>query len=313
MHPNDRSPSSPDPEPSSDATVLRDQREANEQLVLAMLRAHEGADTARAELLSAHEGADTARAELLSAEDAAGVLRVSAAELRSIAELRERLLGIVGHDLRNPLNTIIMASGLLIARGELGEADSRLVHRIVNSGQRMARMIGQLVDFTRARLGGGFALTLEKADLGCVCRNIAEELRIGAQAEIRVATDGDLTGSFDPDRLAEVLSNLASNAVDHATPGTPVLIDAHGDGAFVVATVTNEGAAIPPELLPVIFTAFRQMDDGAQKRSNEHLGLGLYIASEIVRCHGGSLTVRSADGTTTFTMRLPRTPEALTT
>lgn len=297
MHPNDRLPTSPDPKASSDATVLRDQRDANEQLVLATLRAH--------------ENADLARAELTSAADAAGELRVSAAELRSIAELRERLLGIVGHDLRNPLNTIIMASGLMLARGELSEADSRLVPSVINSGQRMARMIGQLVDFTRARLGGGFAVTRQEADLGEVCRNIAEELRIGAQAEVRVATAGDLTACFDPDRLAEVISNLAGNAIDHATASTPILIDARADGAFVVATVTNQGAVIPAELLPLIFTAFRQMDDGVVKRSNDHLGLGLYIANEIVRCHGGSLTVRSADGTTTFTMRLPRTPEAL--
>jgi len=277
---SDRQPSttSEPPPPSGAAAILRDQREANENLILAALRASEDADT----------------------------LRDRAEQLRSVAEFRERLIGIVGHDLRNPLNTMLMASGLLLAHGALGDADSRLVSRIVNSGERMARMINQLLEFTRARLGGGFPLMLARTDLGDICRNIVDELRLSASAEIRLDVAGDLTGTWDADRLAEVVSNLTANAIDHAAAGTTVAIDVHADGIAVVAAITNHGVCIPEDELPVIFEVFRSGDGTA--RTAGHLGLGLYISSEVVRSHGGTLSVRSSDGTTTFTMRLPRVP-----
>jgi signal transduction histidine kinase len=268
--------------------LLRLQRDANEKLVLAGIRANEVADEALGALQHAVREA-SAREEAL----------------RTTAEFRERLIGIVGHDLRSPLNTMLMASGLLIARGGLSQEDARLASRIVTSGQRMARMISQLVEFTRARLGGDFELKRSRKDLGDICKDIAEELRIGASTEIHLLRDGDLVGTWDADRLAEAVSNLANNAVDFATPGTPVVIHAHGDGDGVVVEVTNQGPCISPEVLPVIFDAFRRGPASKSARSG-NLGLGLYIASEIVRAHGGTLTARSSDGTTTFTLRLPR-------
>ena len=287
-------PNSDPPQPSNGGDVLRDQQAANEHLVLATLRAH--------------EDADGVREALERAEHVAGLLKQSEGELRATAEFRERLMGIIGHDLRGPLGTILMASGLVISHGNLGEADARLVGRIVDSGQRMARMINQLVEFTRARLGGGFVLTPVDVDLGAVCWNIAEELRIGSSAEIQLAREGDLIGRWDADRLAEVLSNIIGNAVEHATPGTPIVIGARSEQRTVVVDVTNRGDEIPAELLPVIFTAFRRAveDRSDVRRTAGHLGLGLYIASELVGCHGGTLAVRSADGSTTFTIRLPR-------
>ena len=292
MSRDDRFFESPDRVPLSDAAVLRDQRDANEKLVLATLLAQ--------------EAADSARAALHSAEHDAGVLRASTEELQSVAEFRERLIGIVGHDLRNPLNTVIMASGLLLSRGDLGEADTRLVKRIVESGQRMARTINQLMDFTRARLGG-LSLSLARADAGDICRNIADEMRISSSADIVLAAHGDLAGSWDADRISEVISNLVGNAIDYAAPDSSITIDARGDQASVSVDITNQGKTIPPESLTTIFLAYRRTTDPA-KRSNEHLGLGLYIASEIVRAHHGTLNVRSSDGSTTFTVWLPRVP-----
>jgi signal transduction histidine kinase len=281
-------PERPDDGSANGDDLLWLQREANEKLVLAGIRAHEELDDA----LGAQRRAEEDTSER----------RVREEELLATAEFRERMIGIIGHDLRNPLSTIVMACGLLIAHGDLTEADARLADRIVNSARRMTRMIGQLVEFTRARLGGGFELNLAPSNLGDVCRNIAEELRISSSAEIRETIEGNLGGTWDADRLAEVVSNIAANAVDHATPGTPVLIHAHDDGGAVVAEITNQGACIPPDLLPVIFKAFR----GEVKPNTGHLGLGLYIASEIVRSHSGTLDVRSSDGTTTFRLRLPR-------
>lgn len=272
--------------------VTHFQREANEKLVLTAIRAQEQSDAAVDGRRRAEEEAVTVRAREM--------------ELLTTAEFRERLIGIIGHDLRNPLNAIVMASTLQLARGHLTDEDARLAKRVVSSGQRMARMIGQLVEFTRARLGGGFTLTLKECHLGTICRDIAEELRISSAHEIHQTSEGELHGRWDADRIAEALSNIAGNAVDHATPGTPVVMHAYGEAGTAVIEITNQGACIPPALLPGIFKAFR--GEGSQAKPNtDHLGLGLYIASEVAQSHGGTLSVRSSNGATTFTMRLPRT------
>lgn len=310
MHPDH--PPSPSPEiddsvAARDAGILRDQREANEKLVLATILACEDADGLRIARDAAREDADAAKEARASAEHIAGELRDVAARDGLVAEFRERLIGIVGHDLRTPLNAILMASDLLVARGNLNEADVRIVNRVSASGERMARMIAQLLEFTRVRLGAGFWLALGPADAGAVCANIAEELRVTASCEIVTTSTGDVTGSWDADRLGNVVSNLAGNAVDHAAPGTSVRIDARDDGQAVVIEVTNEGECIPPHLQPGIFEAYRRATADAHSTA-DHLGLGLYISAEIARAHGGSLKVRSEGGSTTFTMRLPRVP-----
>ena len=281
------------PPPAAPAVqgVLRDQRDANEQLVLATLRAQAETDTAR----------DARRA----AEALAESMRVRAEELLAVAEFRERLIGIVGHDLRNPLNSMLMASGLLLAHGELSEADGRLVHRIVDSGQRIARMITQVLDFTRGKLGGGFSLEPTRADLGEIFRDVVEEHRLGSGAEIQLEVAGDVVGRWDGDRLAAVASNLVGNALDHSTPATPVTVRIHGDEGMVFAEVSNLGPPIPIAMLPTMFLPYRS--GSSERRRVGHMGLGLYISSEMARSHGGTLGVRSADGSTTFTLSLPRT------
>jgi signal transduction histidine kinase len=116
--------------------------------------------------------------------------------------------------------------------------------------------------------------------------------------------EGDVTGIWDPDRLMEALLNIAGNAAEHAAPGTGVTIRARPEGAEVVVEISNQGDPIPPELLPIIFDPFRS--GTRAKPSAGHLGLGLYIAKQIVLASGGTLDARSDDGTTTFMMRLPR-------
>jgi signal transduction histidine kinase len=274
-----------------DGGIVGLQRRANEQLLLAGLRAQEQLE-------------DALESQRTHAEDT-NVLQRREAELIATAEFRERMLSIIGHDLRNPLNAIVMACSVLTARGDLTERDASLVGRIVSSGQRMTRMISQLVGFTQATLGGDFELVLAASDLGDVCRNIAEELSLSSSVTVNVTTEGDLLGLWDADRLAEVVSNIAGNAVDHATPGTPVLIHCRAEGALVLAEITNLGVCIPAETLPLIFSAFRR-GQLSQTPQAGHLGLGLYIASQIAHSHGGTLVVRSSDGSTTFTLRLPR-------
>ena len=263
-------------------SVLVAQREANEQMVRATIRAHEMTD-------EAHNARD--RAEQ------------SQRELRSVAEFREMFIGVLGHDLRNPLSSIVMAAALMLRRDNLDEQDAKNVARIIRSSQRMTRMITQLLDLTRARLGGGLPIEPKSIDLRDLCRNVADEF----EAKVQLDAEGDLTGTWDEDRLTEVLSNLAGNAIEHAAPGTLVNVKGYADAAEVVVEVTNQGEPIPADVLPFIFEPFRRAKR-AQKSPTGNLGLGLYIAQQIVFSHGGTLDVRSAEGTTTFVMRLPRLP-----
>jgi signal transduction histidine kinase len=145
-------------------------------------------------------------------------------------------------------------------------------------------------------------------DLGEICRNIADELRLSSSAEVELVVHGDLSGTWDADALAAVMSNIAGNAIDHRASGTAVVIDARTDGELVVVAITNRGTCIAVELLPEIFNAFRRLRSSVKRA--DHLGLGLYISWEIVRAHGGTIEVTSADETTTFTVRLPRVASA---
>jgi signal transduction histidine kinase len=262
-------------------TLIVDQREANERMVAATIRAQELVDEAAAAKERAEE---------------------SERELHAVAEFREMFIGMLGHDLRNPLGSIVMAAASLLRRAHVDEQDAETAARIIRSSQRINRMITQLLDLTRARLGGGLPIEPQPTDLREVCRNVVEEF----EATIQLEVEGDVTGTWDQDRLAEVLSNLAGNAIEYAAPGTVVIVKAHADGAEVVVEIKNQGVPLPADVLPFIFEPFRRAKQ--LKSVTGNLGLGLYIAHEIVLSHGGSLDAHSAEGTTTFVMRLPRHP-----
>ena len=245
----------------------------------------------------------TTRAQESRAKAEAAQVRAeeSERELRAVAEFREMFIGILGHDLKNPLAAIRMAAGLLQRSDHCGPQDKMATALIGNSARRMTRMINQLLDLTRARLGGGLPLELKHTDLREVCQSIVAEF----EAHIRLEVEGDVTGTWDADRLAEVLSNIAGNAIEHADPGTAVVVGARADGEGVVVEVSNRGNPIPPDVLPFIFEPFRRARQ-LEKSATGNLGLGLFIAQQIVLSHGGRLDAHSADGTTTFVIRLPR-------
>jgi PAS domain S-box-containing protein len=259
--------------------VTDDLREANQHMVNATIRAQELTERVEEALARSEE---------------------SERELRTIAEFRERFIAILGHDLRNPLGTIGLGAASLLQHARLDEQDRRTVLRIGASIERMSRMIHQLLDFTRARLGGGFPLEPKAGNLRDVLQNVAEEFG----AAIHLEVEGDVTGAWDPDRLTEALSNIAGNAIEHARPGTEVLIRAHREGEDVIVEILNQGDPIPGDLLPFIFEPFRRGRREPSAAGN--LGLGLYIAQQIVLASGGKLDARSVDGTTAFVMRLPR-------
>jgi PAS domain S-box-containing protein len=262
-----------------------DLREANQQLVSATIRAQELA-----------EEAEAAKARIEDRER----------ELREVAEFREMFIGIVGHDLRNPLAAIGLTAASLLRHGRLEEHAKTQVARIVSAKDRMARMISQLLDLTRARLGGGFLFEPKLTDLREVFQGVVEEF----EAPIQLEVEGDLTGTWDPDRLAEALSNITGNAIEHAVPGTAVVVKAHAEGPEVVVEITNQGEAIPEEVLPFIFEPFRRAEQH-KKSATGNLGLGLYIAKQIVHSGSGTLVAYSIDGKTTFLMRLPREAPSL--
>ena len=290
MHSDDQFPETPS---QPHASVLVDQRDANEQLVLATLRAQEDAE-------QAHSGR-------IIAESESDELRAASAALVDAAQFRERLLGIIGHDLRNPLNSIVMAAELIAGGKTPPERSVWLANRILESGQRMARMIDQLADFTRARVGGGLVLELRSCDLAVVCRNVVEELELASRKQIGLVATGDCSGTFDEDRVAEALSNLVGNELDHATEGTPVLVRVAAGGGWLVAEIENEGVGISAEQLASIFDAFRHNRTDVRRQAG-HLGLGLFISREIAQAHGGTLDGQSTGGKTTFSLRLPRVP-----
>lgn len=237
------------------------------------------------------------------------VLRSNAAEaeLREVAEFRERLIGVIGHDLRSPLNAMLMGASLLASGGHLPEAEAKLAGRIINSGRRMTRIISALMDFTRARLGGGLEIQVAPVDLGALCEHIAGELRLAAAANVKVTVRGDVAGAWDEARLGEAISNVANNAVEHGEPRAAVDIDVSGAGDDIAIAITNRGPTIPPESMREMFEPFKQ---GSAARHPGHLGLGLFIAQQVVLAHGGTMTVESVRGATTFTMRIPRTPRS---
>jgi len=262
---------------------------------------------ARAETVLARAETVGARAETVGARAAAAAGKTREYDLLEIAGFRETLIGMVGHDLRNPLAAIALAASSLVRHGSLNPKALTSMVQITSGADRMGRLIDRLLDFTRARLGGGIPVKLERSDLGEICKRIAKELETGLSARVMCDCRGDLTGMWDADRLAEVVSNIGGNAVEYADPGTAITITAWGQEGAVVVEVGNHGVAIAPELLPHIFDPFRR-GKPTDVSKNRSLGLGLYIAHQLVIAHGGTITARSKDGTTTFAVMLPRFP-----
>jgi signal transduction histidine kinase len=227
---------------------------------------------------------------------------------RNVDRSKELFLGVLGHDLRNPLGAILMTTTNMLEREGPDWRHARAASRIIDSGNRMDGMIRDLLDFTQSRLGTGIPVVKSDNDLHRVCRQAIDEFR-GFHPEISVQLDatGELKGQWDSERMSQVLSNLLGNAYQHGAPGVPVEVKLRGGPEAVVLTVRNEGPPIASTDLKNIFSPFRQLDP-AQSRSQRSgsIGLGLYIVDAIVTAHEGTISVQSNADATTFTVRLPR-------
>jgi PAS domain S-box-containing protein len=229
-------------------------------------------------------------------------------ELAQAVTFRDQLMGILGHDLRNPLGAILAATYLLRRRRDLPQPVPGHVERIDRAARRMAEMISTLLDFTQVRFHGSLPVSPAPTDLAEVARAIVDELR-AAEPDRTLALEvhGDARGQWDPARLGQVISNLVGNALVHGAATEPVQVAIDAEGEDVELRVHNRGAAIAPELKTTLFEPFRrgaQREDASQLRG---LGLGLYIVRQIVLAHDGAVDVESTpEEGTTFTVRLPR-------
>lgn len=221
---------------------------------------------------------------------------------------RETFLGILGHDLRNPLSAISGFAELQL-RSKNAENHARYASQIQVCAGRMSHMITDLIELTRVRLGAGILVKPAHTSLRRICMNvIAEMTAIHRKRVFQLNCTDDLLGDWDEARMSQVLSNLLGNAVQHGKDGSPVTVTAKHDGNAVVLSVHNEGTTIPPNMIPLLFNCLFQgpSDQRPAEDNSTSLGLGLYIAKEIVTAHGGTIAVESSDeGGTTFTARLP--------
>jgi two-component system sensor histidine kinase/response regulator len=200
------------------------------------------------------------------------------------------------------------AQVLLMRReGELATADRdrKPLSRILSSGQRMSRMVEQLLDFTRARTGGGIQIQPRPSHLGELCAQVLGELELAhPEWAIETAALGDLAGTWDADRLLQIIANLVTNAGQHGIPDQPILVRVDGVVATQVKLEVRNSGVIPDALVPHLFDPFRTTRTGGER--SDGLGLGLYIVRELVQIHGGTVDVSSGAGETTFTVTLPR-------
>jgi hypothetical protein len=218
-------------------------------------------------------------------------------------------VAILGHDLRTPIGTILMGSQHMLEVGNLAEPNLTLATRIARSARRMNQMVGDLLDFTRGRLGSGIPISRGDMDLETVVRHAIDELTTAEPGiTVQFSSTGDLHGSWDAARIGQVVTNLLSNAVQHGAASSLVNVTAQGEPADVVLRVHNLGAPIPKSDLPALFSPFKRVQPGGDAaRASGNLGLGLYIVERVVTAHGGTISVRSsAEAGTLFTVRLPR-------
>ena len=235
------------------------------------------------------------------------VLRYSS----DVASSRDMFLAVLGHDLCSPLQSIETASNVLVRPALSDAARIQTAMRVRRASQFMNGLITDLLDFTRSRLGSGIPIERSACDLRQACEEALDAIR-GSDPERQFIekVSGDLQIWADCSRLRQVLSNLLNNAVEHGDEHAPISLSARGEADAIVLAVANSGKPIPLNAMKIIFEPLVQVPTSTSdlnRRPKTGLGLGLFIAREIVAGHGGSIDVQSsADSGTLFSIRLPR-------
>ena len=225
---------------------------------------------------------------------------------RKTAELREQFIAVLGHDLRNPLAAIVAGTRML-SRVELDTKSAHILMLMQGSAQRMVGLVDNVMDFARGRMGGGLSLRPQAMPLEPTLMQVISEIRT-TFPERQIETSFNLGSPLRADhaRLAQLFSNLLGNAVIHGAANTTIRVEAKADEKGFALMVTNTGAAISPEALKRLFQPFSRSHSAAESKG---LGLGLFIASEIAKAHGGRLDVASSERETRFTFSMPAPAE----
>jgi signal transduction histidine kinase len=217
----------------------------------------------------------------------------------------EQFIGILSHDLRNPLDAIGAAAGLLKLRAK-DESDRALANRIATSVDRMNGMVSQLLDFSRDRLAGGIPITRTRVDARSVVAAAVDELRqVHPALDLRFDRSAAAQGDWDAQRLRQVVLNLVANAIEYGHAAWPIDVFLEVSDEQLVLEIHNEGEPISTQALPHVFDPYRR--SAVPPARTPGLGLGVFIARQIVVAHGGTIEIRSsAKAGTTFSVRLPR-------
>lgn len=232
--------------------------------------------------------------------------RASSTRMGEINRARTQLLAMLGHDLRDPLQSISMAAKVLEQSPQgASEVGTRMGQRIQSSSSRMARLIGQVLDASRLQTGLGLQMQFKEVDLTCLLEDLLDEAQT-AYPGVRMIRElpKSMVVRADADRMAQLFTNLVSNARHHGTPGESIIVQLSHRGDDVVFEVSNSGPAIAAELVPHLFTAFKRQPE-ANARNKGGLGLGLYIAQAIAGGHGGGLNYSYAEPYVIFSARFP--------
>ncbi|MBY3251609.1 PAS domain-containing sensor histidine kinase [Rhizobium laguerreae] len=241
--------------------------------------------------------------EARAAADAAGAtIKAKLAFEQQTAELREEFIAVLGHDLRNPLASISAAARILRKEKQTDRA-IKVLDLMQGSVVRMSALIDNVLDFARGRLGGGITLGRRAEHLEPLLRQVIEELRfshLDRAIEVTIEFDGPI--NCDSGRIGQLVSNLLGNALTHGAPDEPVRLSAATVDGKLELWIANGGAPISSEAMTGLFQPFFKGEAGTSQRG---LGLGLHIASEIARAHGGTITVSSDDKETRFTFVMP--------
>jgi sigma-B regulation protein RsbU (phosphoserine phosphatase) len=221
---------------------------------------------------------------------------------RETAVLREQFIAVLGHDLRNPLASIVGAARLL-RREVLSDKGLKVIQLMETSVDRMAGLIDDVLDFARGQLGSGISLNRTVAPIEPVLRQVVAELEAAHPSrEIAFEVNVPEPISFDAGRIAQLVSNLLANALSYGDPKAPVRLGAGVRGQLLEVWVANAGTPIPPKAMERLFQPFFR---GEVRASQNGLGLGLHIAAEIAKAHGGLLSVTSDQTETRFTLTIP--------
>jgi signal transduction histidine kinase len=229
---------------------------------------------------------------------------------KRVDQVRDMFLAILSHDLRGPLNSIAITAKMVPHLANNPAEALECSQQLTCSVSLMGRMISDLLDYTRTRLGAGMPIKPAPFDLETLGRELLEEFRTSSpEHAIEFRTDGDVHGKWDSDRVRQAISNLLGNAIQHGSVDSPVVLSIRGEASNVFIEVHNGGDPIPPDELPKIFDPMVRGSSAEHPKTSRpgSIGMGLYIAREVAKSHGGQIDVTSTarDGTA-FIIRLPR-------